>query len=100
MDAVTVVSFGVGGGIAAEVLKWFRIREELHTGIPDYAKWWPYWFVTLMMIAMGGGLVFAYRVSSDVQLSPILAVNIGASAALILSALAAQPLPIDIGPVE
>ena len=100
MDVVTVVLFGLGGGIAAEVLKWFRIREELHTGIPGYAKKWPYWCVTTIMIVMGGGLVSAYHVSSEVQLSPILAINIGASAPLILSALAAQAPSIDVGTVE
>ena len=100
MDVFTVVLFGLGGGISAEVLKWFRIREELHTGIPDYAKEWPYWFVTSIMIVMGGGLAFAYHVSSEVRLSPILAINVGASAPLILSALAAQSPSIGAGTVD
>lgn len=90
MDVATAVSFGLLGGFSVEVLKWFRIREDLHKGMPDYAKRWPYWLVTTLMILVGGGLVVAYHVSSGVQLNPILAVNVGASAPLVLSTLASQ----------
>ena len=100
MDVETAVFFGLGGGISSEVLKWFRIREELHRGIPEYAKKWPYWLATLGMIGMGGFLVYAYQFSSEVRLSPILAVNIGASAPLILSELVRQAPPIDLGTVD
>ncbi len=93
--------FGLGcmGGVCAEALKWYRIREELHKGVPDYAKSWPYWAVTIIMCLVGGGLVCAYQASEGVDLNPILAVNIGASAPLILGALSGQPR-IDHGPVN
>lgn len=84
--------WGLAGGIASEVLKWFRVREELHKGIPDYAKSWPYWGVTVFMVLMGGVLVLAHRASEGVDLNPILAVNIGASAPLILGALSGHRL--------
>ena len=29
---------GLAGGVAAEALKWYRIRAELYIGIPDDAK--------------------------------------------------------------
>ena len=91
---------GLGGGCAAEAMKWFRIREELHEGLPDYAKNWGYWLVTGIMILVGGLLVLVYQSSGDVQLSPILAFNIGVSAPLIISALAGQVPPIDRGAVD
>ena len=75
---------GLLGGCASEILKWFHIREELHKGLPDYAKSWPYWIATVCMAALGGALVFMYQASDDVVLSHILAFNIGASAPLIL----------------
>ena len=91
---------GLGGGCAAEALKWFRIREELHEGLPDYAKSWGYWIVTIAMILVGGLLVFIYQSSDDVRLSPILAFNIGVSAPLIISTLADQVPRIDRGAVN
>ena len=54
MNVEAAVFFGLCGGLAAEVLKWFRIREVLHRGIPDYAKKLPYWLATLSMIGIGG----------------------------------------------
>ena len=74
--------------------------EELHKDLPDYAKSWLYWTVTGIMVAMGGLLVFVYQASEDVNLSPVLAVNIGASAPLILGTLAGQTPRIDHGLVD
>ena len=91
---------GLAGGIATEALKWFHVREELHKGIPDYAKSWPYWSITAIMVFMGGGLVLVYLASEGVDLNPILAVNIGASAPLILGALSGQVVRIDHEPVD
>lgn len=83
-----------------EALKWFRVREELHKGIPDYAKSWSYWLVTLIMALTGGVLVLMYQASEGVDLNPILAVNIGASAPLILGALSGRVVRIDHGPFD
>lgn len=94
------VLFGLAGGCAAEALKWYRIREDLHSGVPAYAKNWLYWIVTGIMAVMGGLLVFAYQASDEVSLSPILALNIGASAPLILGTLAGQIPQFDPGKVK
>ena len=100
MELQTTILCGIGGGIAVEALKWFRIREQLHNNLPQYAKKWPYWMVTVVMIGIGGLLAFAYQHSSDVELNPILAVNIGASAPLIVSALVSQAPQIHPGTVD
>ena len=52
-----LVLCGIGGGIAVEVLRFYRIRDDLHKGAPDWSKSWLYWAVTLAMIALGGVLV-------------------------------------------
>ena len=91
---------GVAGGAAVEALKWFHKREELHKGLPEYATRWPYWAATIVMISLGGLLAFAYQASDGVQLSPILALNIGASAPLIFSTLAQQIPKSDPGSVN
>lgn len=100
MDGELTFLYGVGGGFASEALKWFRIREELHRGIPDYARKWPYWLVTLVMIVIGGSLAYIHQASSGINLTPLLAVNIGVSAPLILSALLRKAPQLDPGSID
>ena len=83
------VILGLAGGVAAEMLQWFKVRKELHRGIPDWARHWPYWVITVAMVGFGGLLVFIYQ-ASKVEISPIIAFNIGASAPLILETLIGQ----------
>lgn len=97
METTAALVWGIVGGSASELLQWFRIRQHLHKGIPEYAKNWQYWGLTILMVGMGGVLVIAYHSSSEVSLSPILAMNIGASAPLILSAFVAQTPSVEYG---
>ena len=80
-----LVLCGLGGGIAVKVLRFYRIRDDLHKGAPDWSKSCLYWAVTLAMIAFGGVLVGLYESSGDVELNGLLAFNIGASAPLIIA---------------
>ncbi len=95
-DCWKMIVWGFAGGCAAELLQWFRIRKELHRGIPDWAKSWSYWAVTIAMVGMGALLVFMYGIESN----PVLAFNVGASAPLILKSLVEQAPQIDPGNVE
>ncbi|MGZ4297163.1 MAG: hypothetical protein ACXVE4_08265, partial [Solirubrobacteraceae bacterium] len=68
------------------------------TPVPAMFKCVIWWIATIAMIACGG-LAWLYAVS-DNQISPILAVNVGASAPLILASLASaapQIMPGKIG---
>lgn len=47
-----LISLGLAGGAAAELLKWYGIRESLHEGLPDYAK-------TVVATRGGGGVAIA-----------------------------------------
>jgi len=78
--------FGVGciGGILAEALKWYRMRENLI--LPKYAKLKRYWFATGFMVLAGGFLSVFY---GEEPKSALLVLNIGASTPLIIQALAA-----------
>ena len=91
---------GLVGGVAAEALKWYRIREELYRGVPDYAKSWLYWVVTLVMILLGGLLVFVYQRIEGVELNLLLALNIGASAPLVIGTLTSQSPTSDPGTID
>jgi hypothetical protein len=89
MEGGEAFLWGCFGGILAELLGWFRLRHELGTKFPDHATSIAYWLVTLLMVLAGGGLALAY-IKSNVGLNAVLALNVGASAPLILGTLAAQ----------
>lgn len=88
--------WGMAGGMFPEILKWFRMRETLHVAIPDYAKGLSYWVATAAMVVAGGILAVAYE-DQDVTIDRILAINIGASAPLVIKELLGQTPPIDKG---
>ena len=78
---------GVFGGFLAELGRWWKIREG--PNFPTYIKSAFYWAITILMIIGGGGLAYVYMLMGD--LNAILAVNVGASAPLIISGLANTP---------
>ena len=76
------------GGIAVNLLTLTEMKNIPKTNRPQTFSDWVYdlWFFGIPVI--GAGLAWAYQVSS-VSLNPILSINIGASAPLILKTLAA-----------
>jgi hypothetical protein len=79
----TVFALGVIGGALAELLKWYQLRES--SNFPAYARSWIYWLITILMVAAGGLLAVVQGVEGS---KPLLALNIGISAPLILKGLA------------
>jgi hypothetical protein len=84
--------YGLGGGVVPELVSLYKERDQPQ--LPIRFKSWIYWAITVGMILAGGGLAAAYAASNN-QLSPILAINVGASAPLILASLtsAAPKIP-------
>ena len=82
--------YGILGGFVAELFGLWKLRHELGSNLPPYLRSWFYWFMTLLMIGSGGLVAFVY-VKSGISLSPLLAVNVGASAPLIIGSLTAAP---------
>jgi hypothetical protein len=80
--------YGVLGGVLAELFGMWKLRRELKETLPPYLRSWFYWLMTVLMIASGGFVAFIYF-KSGVSLSPLLAVNVGASAPLIIGSLTA-----------
>jgi hypothetical protein len=78
---------GVFGGFLGEAVKWYRLRENLY--LPHYIKSPFYWIITLVIIFSGGimTVLYGYEIKN-----PLLAVNIGISAPLIIQTFA-QTLP-------
>lgn len=81
--------YGMLGGVLAELFGLFRLRQQAPKDLPIWLKSPFYWIVTLLMVLAGGGLVFVY-LQSGVEMKAIVAVNIGASAPLIIGTLVAQ----------
>ena len=81
--------YGVFGGVLSEVLGLFKLRHQEPKNLPAYLKSIFYWLVTTLMSLMGGILVVIY-LRSNFSLEPIVAVNVGASAPLILGTLISQ----------
>lgn len=78
--------YGTLGGLLAELLGLYRLRTVAPSAFPSYLRSGFYWLVTVAMILAGGGLVWIYS-QSGLDMKPIIAINIGASAPLILGAL-------------
>jgi hypothetical protein len=79
----TVFFFGLIGGALAEVLKWWQLREAPTP--PAYLKSGFYWIITVIMALVAGILAIAYGIDAN---KPVLAINVGVSAPLILKGLA------------
>lgn len=88
--------YGVLGGIFAQVLGIFRLREHAPSELPAWVTSWFYWLITLFMVVAGGMLVFVY-LRSGLTLQPVLAVNVGASAPLVIANLVAQAPKVEPG---
>lgn len=73
--------FGLGmlGGLAIEILKWYKLRES--SEFPHYVKNISYWLLTIVMIILGGVIACLY---GTVNRDPISVVQLGASTPALL----------------
>lgn len=81
-----VLGCGLFGGLAVEVLRWWKIRTS--PNLPQYAHSPFYWMITALMIVFGGVLAVLYGIDSR---NALMVANIGASAPVLLSALIKAP---------
>jgi hypothetical protein len=98
-EGQTETILGFAGGFLAELLRWFDLRYSLHQGLPDWSKSALYWTITFLMACAAALLVYVYVISGT-KLNPILALNIGASAPLLLGKLIQQSPPTNPGSVN
>lgn len=99
MDVSEGILYGIFGGFVAQALALFKLRYHDRELLPKWLSSPFYWIITAVMIGSGAGLVFVYM-KSNISMSPILAMNIGASAPLILESLASQTPPITPGRID
>jgi hypothetical protein len=99
MSLIEGFLYGVFGGGLAELVGLFKLRHEASGGFPAWLKSIFYWIITGLMILGGGGLVVIY-LKSKFTLNALLAVNIGASAPLIIGALISQAPHTSVGRID
>ena len=80
------VLFAGAGALAVELLKLAEIRNLPKHERPDL-KELLYWLPFIILPFLGAGLAYVY-IMSDIALKPMLAVNIGVSAPLIIRTMA------------
>lgn len=81
--------YGILGGLLAELVGLFNLRKQAPGQFPSWLKSPFYWGVTAAMTGAGGVLVIIY-LRTHLLLDPLIAVNVGASAPLIIGSLVAQ----------
>jgi hypothetical protein len=91
--------WGLVGGLLAELLGLHKLRHTAPEDLPVWIKTKYYWTVTAAMILAGGISVVIY-LRSDFKLNAIIAVNLGASAPLILGSLASQAPHLPPGRID
>ncbi len=89
---------GLLGGILAELLDLFKLRRVPASSRPIWLKDPFYWTLSILMMPVGGILVDIY-LASGFDLKALLAVNVGASAPLILETLVNNTPRIDPGKI-
>ena len=87
-----VFLFALFGGFAINLLRLFELLNLPRSKRPETFHDWLYLLQFLALPILGGGLAYAYQ-ASGTSLSPILAVNIGASAPAILKSFASGTAP-------
>ena len=88
-----VFLWGCLGGFAAELLQLHELSKI--DSPPKYLRRPAYWFVTLLMIGLGGVLGLAFFTSGSMH--SLLALQIGASAPLIVRKVASSLAPEVLG---
>ena len=86
---IIAAAYAAAGGFAANLLPLLDLRTLKPAERPDLRSVF-YWIPFMIMPILGAGLAMAY-VQSGVELKPIVAVNIGITAPLILRAMASSP---------
>lgn len=81
----TPIVLAAMGGLTINILHLVEYSKRQKTERPDF-KDWLFWVPWAVWPALGSVLAFAY-LESGVQLSPILALNVGLSAPLIFRAM-------------
>ena len=92
----SAVEFAILGAIAIQLLGFMELSKVPKSQRPDF-KDIIYWVPFVVHPLLGGGLAYAYVASGQI-LAPLLAINVGITAPLVLRSIANQvdgPIQVD-----
>ena len=75
--------FGVGGGSVPELYGLWQLRKIPKVDRPDWLFSFFYWFMTSVMVLLGGGVVWLY-LKSGINVNYFMAVHLGIATPLII----------------
>lgn len=79
--------WGLLGGALPEVYGLYNMRQDFHSKKPRWISSRFYWAMTFVMVMLGGGTVVFYLYSGT-NVSPLLAIHIGAATPILIGNLA------------
>ena len=91
MQTLGLILLGMLGGCIPIFNDLYRLRTQ---GPPIYIRSVFYWIMEIIMVLAGGGIVYVY-IATGSQLNPMLAINIGATAPLIIKQFASKKIDIS-----
>jgi hypothetical protein len=83
MSLIETVLWGAFGGLAAEAINWYSLRHLPPSDYPYWVRSPLYYLIAMAMVAVAAVVTLAYA-RSGTTLNPLLAIQIGASAPLII----------------
>lgn len=83
MSPFETMLWGAFGGLAAEAINWYSLRHLPRADYPYWVKSPLYYLIAVAMIAVAAIVTLAYA-RSGTTLNPLLAIQVGASAPLII----------------
>jgi hypothetical protein len=84
------------GGVIPEVVFFYNLRQQSPQLWPTWLRTFSYWAITLVMIGVGTGLAKVY-LDSGVKFSPLLAIQVGATAPVALRKLIGSAPEVEPG---
>jgi hypothetical protein len=90
--------YAILGGVLAELVGLARLRYEHPKNWPEYYRWSSFYILTAIFVFVGG--VVALVFDAQQALSPMLALNVGASWPLILERLFRSTSGYTLGEVD
>lgn len=95
---LSAVLAGLFGGFLGELINIYEHRKEDPQNWPRHLRMPSYWVISSLMVMSGGGLAAVYE--GSLELSPLLALNVGLTAPLIIKTAGREAPAIAPGEVD
>lgn len=94
MTLVEAGLYGMFGGTLPEILALYNLRHLNKGEKPQWIKSGFYWFITVIMIILGGGTVILYQ-KIGINVNEFMAVHLGIATPLLITAAIKEKPKVD-----